>query len=395
MSESSVLSHATVAGRETDAVFEPQSMDELADLLKRDDGLTLVPQGGGTMLELGNTPRGPFALVDLTSAFPPRIEHEASDLTVIASAGTTLGEIQRVLDSAKQWLPLDPPLAPEATIGGVVAVGQSGPLRTRFGLPRDFVLGMTVLRPDGELVRAGGRVVKNVTGYDLMRLWTGSLGTLGVTTEVAFKVLPRPESVELRCRFPNYGALWDGANAILTNDVRPYIVDARQAEDGPWTALVRIDAATESTVRGLLGRAEVSHAEGTAYTEMRDFGFSPKAQISLRVATIPSQVEAIVATLGHLTPVPELLVRPVVGQVRAAWHNGVPDLEHFSAALNSLRATVRPYGGSVVVELMPNAFRGAVDSWDALHEAAALMRRTKMTFDLRGRLNAGRFAGGI
>jgi len=394
MSEVTTEPRTRVAGRGPQAVFEPQSLDELADLLRREDGLTLVPRGGGTMLELGNAPRAPFGLVDLRAAIPPRIEHEASDLTLIASAGTTLGEIQHVLDSAEQWLPIDPPRAPESTVGGVVAVGQSGPLRTRYGLPRDFVLGMTLMRPDGELVRAGGRVVKNVTGYDLMRLWTGSLGTLGIITEVAFKVLPKPETVNLGYDFPDYASLFAAANTLLANDVRPYILDALLVHEGRWSTFIRIDAASEKTVRDLLGHGGIKSSDSDSYPMLRDFGAWQEPPLSLRISSVPSKLETVIGRLRSLQDTVTMVARPLAGQARACWMTA-PSRAAFQLVLDGLRAAVRTEGGSVVIERMPDDYRASVDCWGPLNDPAGLMRRVKNEFDPRGRLNAGRFTGGL
>ena len=187
MSESAALV-SEVAGGSPVAVHRPSNLAELGELVANRDGLTLVPVGGGTQLELGNRPTNPFALLDLSRALGDRMDHQKDDLTLVASAGCALEEVARLLGRHGQFIALDPPHPNRATVGGTLAAAMAGPLRSRFGPPRDAVLGMTVLRADGVLVKAGGRVVKNVTGYDLMRTWCGSLGTLGILTEVALRV---------------------------------------------------------------------------------------------------------------------------------------------------------------------------------------------------------------
>ncbi len=165
-------------------------MTELQALARERDGRTLVPVGGGTRMDLGYAPEQPFTVVELGAALAGELEHSPEDLTLVAPAGMTLAEVNRRLAVHRQFVPLDAPLPERATLGGTLAVGTGGPLQSRYGLPRDLVLGMTVLRADGELVKAGGRVVKNVTGYDLMRLWCGSLGTLGIVRRYGAAVLP-------------------------------------------------------------------------------------------------------------------------------------------------------------------------------------------------------------
>ena len=248
MSEAAAQAPPLVARRAADAVVAPANLDDLRDLVAERDGRTLVPVGGGTQMALGGEPREPFTLIDVRTALSGEVEHEPADLTAVAPAGVTLGELDAQLAVTGQRLPLDPPHAEQATLGGVLAVGTGGPLRTRHGLPRDFVLGMTVLRADGELVKAGGRVVKNVTGYDLMRLWCGSLGTIGIVTSVAVRVLPRVETIDLRFEA---GSLEEGralAERFLRADLRPELLDLTRG-DGGWSGLVRL-------VEGAVPKAE-------------------------------------------------------------------------------------------------------------------------------------------
>ncbi|MEO6399017.1 MAG: FAD-binding oxidoreductase, partial [Tepidiformaceae bacterium] len=233
MSDLATRAPASVSGRSPTAVHRPESLEALAALVRSRDGGTLLPVGGGTRLELGNAPTRPFALVELSAAVRGEILHEAPDLTVVVPATATIAEVNRVLAAEDQWLPLDPPHPELATIGGVLAVGAGGPLRSRHGLPRDLVLGMSVLRADGELVKAGGRVVKNVTGYDLMRLWCGSLGTLGIITEVALRVLPMQSTVDLEVSFVQLDRALALAERLYRGDLRAHVLSLSRI-DGEW-----------------------------------------------------------------------------------------------------------------------------------------------------------------
>ena len=387
------IAQRTIGGVLPEAVLKPRSLDELADLLRREDGITLAPMGGATQLQLGNAPKGPFAIIHLGAVQPVSIEHQASDLTIVASANATMGEISRVLATSGQRLPLDPALAEHVTVGGLLAVGQSGPMRTRFGLPRDFVLGMTVMRPDGELVHAGGRVVKNVTGYDLMRLWTGSLGTLGITTEAAFKVLPSIDTVDLFVDYEDDESLWNDAQALSHGDIRPEIVDARLTEGDSWQLLLRVKAAAETTARNLIRGSNLRRTDSAAYTSSRDFGFSPDDVLTFRLSTQPGQALATARQIQAELPTMRILVRPLVGQVRAVTTEP-PPLANFLAALTKLRKQAELFHGAVVVERMPDDFRHRIEAWGTTANGA-LMSRVKQTFDPRGRLNAGRFCDGI
>jgi glycolate oxidase FAD binding subunit len=373
-------------------VFVPETVDELREIVRGNDGMTLAPAGGRTRLELGTAPEGRFGVLDLTRALDGEIEHEADDLTVQAPATATIGQINAVLTRRGQWLPLDPPLAERATIGGVLAVGAGGPLRARFGLPRDFLLGATTLRADGELVKAGGRVVKNVTGYDLLRLWCGSLGTLGVFTAVALRVYPRQETVRL---VADVEAVED-AIALPTKlylaDVRAEVADVRATGQG-WRVFTQVPVAAARLARSIL--AESRAVEGDEeYTACRDLGWRDEDAVTVRVATTTDRVAAVLTMLGG-GAASGLVARPVAGAVTASWRDGAISADDAAALLGRLRSLVAPEGGSAMVERMPDEWRGTVEPWGPEPETVGLMRGVKAQYDPEGRFNRGRFVGGI
>lgn len=392
MSEVATPPQDLVAGRAPEAVVAPANLEELRELVGARDGRTLVPLGGGTQLPLGNAPREPFALVDVGTALAGEIEHEPADLTAVAPAGVTLGELEAQLATAGQRLPLDPPHAERATIGGVLAVGTGGPLRTRHGLPRDFVLGMTALRADGELVKAGGRVVKNVTGYDLMRLWCGSLGTIGIVTSVAVRVLPRVETVDLRFEVGSLGEGQALAEGFLRADLRPELFDLTTG-DGGWEGLVRLTTGTLAKAEGL-ATADLTPCDGGDYLARRDLGFREGDALTLRASCATSVLAATTATLEALGP-SRVLVRPLAREVRATWEEGrLPEPGAVAGAVGKLRIKLAARGGALVAERIPTAMRGALDSWGRSPNLARMVA-VKDAFDPDGRLNAGRFVGGI
>ena len=171
---------------------EPGSVEEVAEVLRAADaaGLRTVARGGGTKLGWGNPPDG-VELVLSTARLGRVLEHAAGDLVTRVQAGVRLADLQAELAPAGQLLGLDPPEA-EATVGGIVAANASGPRRLRYGTVRDLLIGVTVVLADGTVAHAGGKVVKNVAGYDLGKLYTGSLGTLGVVVEAIFRLHPVP-----------------------------------------------------------------------------------------------------------------------------------------------------------------------------------------------------------
>ena len=392
MSEAATQAPPLVAGRAPEAMIAPASLEELRDLVAERDGRTLVPVGGGTQLALGNAPREPFALVDVRPALGGEVANEPADLTAVAPAGVTLGELDAQLAAAGQRLPLDPPNAEGATIGGVLAVGTGGPLRTRHGLPRDFVLGMTVLRADGELVKAGGRVVKNVTGYDLMRLWCGSLGTIGIITSVSLRVLPRVETIDLRFEVASLEEGQALAESFLRADLRPEFLDLTRGQGG-WGGIVRLVEGAVPKAEGL-ANADLARGAEADYLGARDLGFGEGEALTLRASCATSAIASTVGALEGLEP-SRVLVRPLAREVRATWEDAVvPDADVVAGAVGWLRTELAELDGTLVAERIPDNLRGALDPWGR-PPTRGRMAAVKAAFDPDGRLNAGRFVGGI
>ena len=175
------------------AVVLPSTVKELSEVvsLASDRGGAVTPYGGGTMMSLGNQPRG-SGLVVVTTSLDGILQYEPSDLTITVQAGITLAKLAGVLAKEGQFLPLEVPFPGRATVGGLLAAAYSGPLSLFYGLPRDWLIGIRVVNANGTVTKAGGKVVKNVTGYDMNKLYTGSLGTLGIIAEATFKVAPKP-----------------------------------------------------------------------------------------------------------------------------------------------------------------------------------------------------------
>ncbi|MFL5441847.1 MAG: FAD-binding oxidoreductase, partial [Myxococcales bacterium] len=173
------------------AALEPRTIEEAAAMLPRAGRVQFV--GGGTELDLG-APVGPVDSVLRTSNLNRIVEYHSSDMVIIAEAGVTIAKLQETARAEGQMLALDPPLPDRATVGGVVATGNFGPRRARYGAVRDLIIGVTIVRADGAISKGGGKVVKNVAGFDLPKIACGSLGTLGLVASATFRLHPVPEA---------------------------------------------------------------------------------------------------------------------------------------------------------------------------------------------------------
>ena len=247
----------TVAGRQARYIAAPASTAEAAAVLRAAAGLglTVVPRGSGGRLDWGARPTGCDLIVD-TRLMDQVVEHAAGDLVVSAQAGTRLDELAKVLAAAGQRLALDSPAIAgrtNGTVGGLIATGAAGPLRYRYGSPRDLLIGITVVRADGTVARSGGKVVKNVAGYDIGKLFAGSLGTLGLITEATFRLHPQPEAaawVTLDCSDSASAA--SAVRAVADSPVAPSAIEL----DWPSAAAsISVSALLEGDAESVAGRA--------------------------------------------------------------------------------------------------------------------------------------------
>jgi glycolate oxidase FAD binding subunit len=227
LTSSGDLKRFAVDGVKPQVVALPGVVDDVAALLNiaSERHLAVLPVGGCTELELGQPPER-YDLAICTVRLNALLEHEAADLTCSVQAGMPLAALQQYLTAKGQFLALDPPNAERATIGGILAANASGPQRLRYGAARDLVIGLRVALGDGTIARSGGKVVKNVAGYDLNKLYIGSLGTLGIIVEANFKLIPRPERQEtLLVSFENAPAAMETVIALLSSVVTPTAIE--------------------------------------------------------------------------------------------------------------------------------------------------------------------------
>jgi len=389
-------------------VLEPATLEEAAEALRRSaaDRMAVTFVGGGTDLGLGGRPARLDAVIR-TGALSRLVDHAPADQVVTAEAGMTLGALREVLALHRQWLALDPPLPDRATVGGVVAANAFGPRRARFGAARDLVLGVSIVRADGTAAKGGGRVVKNVAGFDIPRLMVGSLGTLGLITTVTFRVHPLPET-----RATVLFAGLDAARAwALTSGWR-----AAQLEPTSAAAILASDrfdlgvrfegfesGVADQTARMLeLGRKAGAGGERLGDGEAAGFwrrhdevreGGSLRVKLAGPPSRLPEMARAwLPAVLGELSPSGAVLY-PTLG---LAFASGEPaSAAGLVAGLHDARVGVIAVGGSLVLCEAPVAVRRAFDPWGSPPPAIDLMRSLKERFDPDRRLSPGRFVGGI
>jgi glycolate oxidase FAD binding subunit len=377
----------------------PSSTAEVAEVLRvaGQHDLAVVARGSGTTVGWGAPPTRADVVLD-TRGISGVVEHAAGDLVVTVRAGTPVSELQEVVARAGQQLALDTPY-PEATVGGTLAVATSGPRRLLYGTARDLLIGITFVRADGVVAKAGGKVVKNVAGYDFGKLLTGSYGTLGVITEAVFRLHPLPAARRVvTATFPDALTAGAAARSVLGSQVVATAVEL----DGPAGA-VRVTVLVEGVEAGVAARAD-------AVAELLGAGAKRAEELPAGVGVLPFTADGtgikVTASLTGVGPVlaaahalaaehgVELAVTASAAGVLHAGAGADGDPAAIAAVVDGLRAAAAPYGGTAAVLTAPPAVRARVDLWGPV-PGLDLMRRLKHELDPRGLLSPGRFVGGI
>jgi glycolate oxidase FAD binding subunit len=391
-----------IAGVPAAAIATPSTTPEVADVVRgaAEGGLALVVRGAGTRQDWALPPQR-LDLILETGQLCGLVEHAAGDLVAVVRAGTPLREVQDALRPAGQQLALDEPL-PGATIGGTVAVNASGPRRMLYGTVRDLLIGVTVVRADGVVAKAGGKVVKNVAGYDLGKLVAGSYGTLGVITECAFRLHPLPAAsrfVSVRVDGPDEAGR--ALSAVLGAQVVP---SALEVDTGAGTVQLTVTALVEGVPAGVAQRAadlEKLLGDDAFSTESPPPGWGTypwrPGDVGLKLTSALSRVPYLLTAAGvtsQLHDVP-LQIRGSAGTgVLYAGLPGDTDPGVVAGMVSDLRAAARAGAGHCVVLTAPPAIRSRIDVWGHV-DGLDLMRRVKEQFDPTGVLAPGRFVGGI
>jgi glycolate oxidase FAD binding subunit len=394
---------------------------------------SVFPRGGGTQLVLGNVPEEVGLVLDL-SRQSQMLGYQPADLTATVQAGITLEQLQRELAVGGKFLPLEAPLAQTSTIGGILAANASGPLRYSYRQPRDWLIGISVVGADGTETKAGGKVVKNVTGYDLNKLYTGSLGTLGVIVEATFKLSPYPTGHgAMVARFSGLSEAIAASGKLLRQPFGPQgvqVMDVQaiqriNAQEGLLEQPARDEAMAiaffagrpgavnrqlEDTGRllkesGSVAVTSMTETEGRSLLKgVTDLGWAPNAQpyLSIKSNVPPSALSDMISRCLRDAPLglpPGILADPGFGQVRFFWWAGsVGDWLDDGLVLEAIlkiREYAREAGGSAVVEFCPLSLKKVIDVWGDQPGGMEIMHRIKQEFDPLGIMSPGRFVGKI
>jgi glycolate oxidase FAD binding subunit len=411
-----------VEGRTPDAVAIPGTKEEVAAVLVAagEAGLPVTPWGGGTRMAVGSSPNR-IGLVLALTRLNRILEHEPADLTVTVEAGLPFETLQTELGKRGQWLSLDAGASERSTVGGMLASDASGPRRHLYGTARDLVIGLTVVMADGSLVRGGGKVVKNVAGYDLPKLYIGSFGTLGVLVEATMKLRPRVDVDRLVvARFDRLKAASAAARAMMGSDLIPSALELADGEalrrlglGGGAALLVGLDGIAEQVdwevaeLRRLLGPnglGETAVLDGVARDEawrgLAGLGRPGHDRVAavMKWAVLPSQIadlmEAGAAVAQRNGLVAAFTAHAGVGIITAVLAGGT-NPNTVVSTLTEWRALVNRVEGHAMIEWAPLAVKERVAVWDSAGPTLRLMKGIKERLDPRGILNPGRFVGGL
>ena len=431
-----------IDGLTPQAVVRPVDRLQVSEVLRwaSSEHVSLLPRGGGTRTGLGNVPRKADVVLDL-GALDHLIDYQPADMTATVEAGMTLASFQEQLAPGGEFVPLEAAMPGRSTIGGILSVGSGGPLAYAYGLPREWLIGISVVTPQGVATKAGGKVVKNVTGYDLNKLYTGSLGTLGVIVEASFKLLPiDPHAGTLLASFPSLAhslaagrkllhsaaapmgchSVTSGVSRRLQDSVQAASQDLGLGEEETALSFAFYSGRAKATWRRMDEAAALLLAEGATAVQRIE---GPAAKSMLRwVTDAPSEVSPSSALVIKLSvqarsaarasaecgeillfgEQPEQMADPGFGTIRLFWPEppddsspGVDTTQPVLDAVDKTRQIAHRYEGSAVVEHCPLPVKRQIDVWGDAPDSLAVMRSIKDRFDPRGILNPGRFLGGI
>lgn len=429
------LPQYAVEGKVPHLVVFPETVDSVAETLALATrmGAKVIPRGGGTKLHWGGIPRQVDIVLGL-ERLNQILEHEPADLTATIQAGIRMRELQEQLGKKGQFVPLDPPFSYQSTLGGTIATNATGPKRLLYGTARDLLLGVKVVHADGRISRGGGKVVKNVAGYDMNKLYIGSYGTLGVLVEMTMKLLPKPEQEKLLfATFADLPSAVKVASQIFQSNLRPSAIELLNNTAGAFLSReLGITITTGPLI--LVGIDDIAQAAERQYNQIQRLCI---AEESVEIISLSEEKQRTLwSTLRNLSAyllqdAPETLICRahvltnkigdlfrIAEEAGAKHHLQIYLCTHFGNGVVSIACSPRDEGslsievvkdlmhtfsqatstfqGNLIVEAAPRAVKEVIDVWGTLSKTVAeVMRGLKAQFDPTYTLNPGRFVAGI
>ncbi len=419
-----VTSYA-VDGKAPRIVVFPANPDEISQVLKiaNEEEISIIPWSGGTKIALGNIPKS-VDVVLCMNRLDEIVEHDGANLTVMAQAGLTLENLQNVLKEKGQFLPLDPPRSSKCSLGGIIATNSNGPRRLLYGSVRDLLIGIKVVTPMGEQIKGGGKVVKNVAGYDMCKLFVGSLGTLGIITEATFKLLPVPEAERtVVVLFNTLSQAFEFAATVFNSPLIPSALEVMNpfalgmiaditglfSNKNSYSVAVGIEGLKESVERQVSDIKSISKEkyvgleilEGKEHRRFWRSISDPEELSTLRKKKIIKckigvPISKAFDTFKNFEEASAMLeVKPFLisgagsGVIYAFFSlDRVYDLTQFIKVQLSFVAQL---GGYLILESAPTQVKREIDVWGRVPGGSELMRTLKRRFDPKGILNPNRF----
>ncbi len=404
-------------------VLSPNNIEQVSEIMKlaSKESLSVMPWGSGTKSALGNKPDR-VNIVISTNNLNRIIEHGASDLVATTECGISLGSLQKELNKENQFLALDPPhINKGATIGGIIATNDSGPERLRYGTAREFLIGIKVVKADGIIFKGGSKVVKNVAGYDLPKLYVGSLGTLGIIVEATFRLYPVPEYSETY--LASFSSLENCHKTILTLLNSNLVLTSLELLNPGLTALLskrnnldingseyclaigikNVEKAVKDQISAVKKICEQNNGKGVLisgsqeeklWEDVRNFPCNVvKAEsVVCKASILVTQIPTVLNMVKQLSD-----ENGVETSVSTRAGNGIciiairGDGSSITNAVNNLRAFISPLGGHLIVQEAPSEIKKGFDVWGDIGSGLGIMKRIKSNFNPDNILNPGRY----
>ncbi len=413
------LALVTVDPTPPPAVVYPTSEAQLAEVMAcaHQNQWRVLPCGNGSKLTWGGLAEG-IDLVISTARLNRIVDHAVGDMTLTAQAGLTLADLRPPLAAVNQFLPLDPAYPQRATLGGIVATGETGSLRQRYGGVRDMLIGLSFVRHDGQIAKAGGRVVKNVAGYDLMKLFTGSYGSLGIISQLTFRLFPMQEASKTLVISGNIAEIQTLTAAVRRSSLTPVALDLLSpaltaALGGPaamtlaarfqsiapgveeQVAVLRQMIPADLTVRELAAEADQrfwDEANHQIFSIQPTFAHNP---LRAKVGLLPTETCAFLAQLETLAPQTMARLHASSGIGTLSLSPEVSPGDGMASGLEKLRTFCTMAQGYLALLEAPSEIKTTLGVWGEVGPALAPMQAIKAQFDPQRRLSPGRFVGGL